>query len=347
MKQQVRNVLLLVGLSLLLISSGVYAHNTMTVYFLDVDQADASLLMGPDFTILIDAGGLGRNDVVPLLKSIGVEEIDLVIITHPHADHLGQFPYVMKAFPVHEVWMSGYEYTTRAFERALDAVIHSDAGYYEPRTGEIIEIGSLRLEILNPDKLTKVMHETSISLRAVYGDVAFIFTGDAERVTEEKMVRSGLPLQAQIVKLGHHGSRTSSSITFLDAVDPEIAIISAGVDNPFGHPHPEVVKRVIRMGIKLYGTDVHGTIKVTTDGTTYSVIPEKGLENDHHRLGRVNINTAAVEELQQIIHIGRERAEEIIRLRPFHSLDDLRRVGGIGPSRLKDIKEQGIAYVEE
>ena len=255
MKQQVRNALLLISLSVLLISSGVYAHDEMAVYFLNVDQADASLLMGPDFTILIDAGDLGRNDVVPLLKNMGVEEIDLVIITHPHADHLGQFVYVMKAFPVHEVWMSGYEHTTRAFERALDAVIRSDAGYYEPRAGETIEIGSLRLEILNPNKLTNVMHETSISLRAVYGDVSFLFTGDAERITEEKMVNSTLPLQTQILKLGHHGSRTSSSITFLDAVDPEIAIISAGVDNPFGHPHPEVVRTIMRMGIKLYGTD--------------------------------------------------------------------------------------------
>jgi competence protein ComEC len=347
MKRKLWSVLLLLGISVLFITSGVYAQDEMTAYFLDVSQGDASLLIGPDFTILIDTGDSGRDDVVPLLRSIGVEELDLVIITHPHADHIGQLIQVLETFEVHEVWMSGYEHTTRLFERTLDALLRSDAGYYEPRVGETIEIGSLQIEILNPDKLTKVMHETCICLRAVYGDISFVFTGDAERKTEEKIVTSGLAVNAQILQLGHHGSRTSSSITFLDAVNPKTAIYSAGVDNPFGHPHPEVVERLIRLGIKLYGTDVHGTIKVITDGTSYSVITEKGPKTDHSRVGRVNINTAGVEELQQIIHIGPERAEEIIRLRPFHSLNDLRRVRGIGPSRLRDIKEQGIAYVEE
>jgi len=351
-------VLLLV----LLLAGSAAAVDTMEVHFLDVGQADASLLLGPEFAVLVDAGDYRRSDVVPHLEDAGVDSLDLLIGTHPHADHIGQFPQVLERFPVTEVWMSGDTHTTRTFERALDAILASDAGYHEPRAGEVLELGALRIEVLNPAELTGDLHEGSISFRAVYGSTAFVFTGDAEVETEWEIIEGGHDLAADVLHLGHHGSRTSTSIEFLDAVSPTTAVYSAGIGNHYGHPHQEVVDRVLDAGIDLYGTDTYGTIVIKTDGTSYTVqtayagpsdtaaveapaepLPEPEVAPD--TLG-VNVNKASLQELMDIVHIGQSRAEQIMELRPFSCLDDLTRVSGIGPARLQDIKDQGLAYAE-
>ena len=329
----------------------------LLVHYIDVGQGDATLLQGPDFTVLIDAGRHDRNDVVPYLKSMNVKSIDLLILTHPHADHIGQAVNVLKSFKVDEVWMSGSEHTSITYEELIDTLLESDVNYNEPRAGERYKIGSLDIEVLHPDRLIGDFNEDSIAIRAIYGNVKFVFTGDAEKRGEETMVKSGRDLRADILHLGHHGSNTSSTEAFLKAVDPDVAIYSAGKDNPYGHPHQEVIQRLFDLKIKVYGTDVHGTIIVKTDGKTYDIsteksgkiqIPGQDDENEDSDAppGCININTASFEELQLIVHIGPERAQQIIELRPFSSLDDLLRVDGIGPSRLQDIKEQGLACVK-
>jgi beta-lactamase superfamily II metal-dependent hydrolase len=242
---------------------------TLTVHYLDVGQGDSTLLQGPDFSILIDAGRHNANDVVPHLERIGVQSIDLLIGTHPHADHIGQFSQVLKRFPVAEVWMSGDTHTTRTFERAIDAILASDAAYYEPRAGEVYEIGSARVEVLNPVRTNGKFHEGSVSVRIVFGDVAFLFTGDAEAATEQAMIARGRPLTAQVLQLGHHGSSTSSTAAFLDAVQPEVAIWSAGKDNSYGHPHSEVINRLAQREIQVLGTATKSTIVISTDGQSY------------------------------------------------------------------------------
>ncbi len=326
---------------------------TLTVYFFDVDQGDAILFQADDFTMLIDAGRHDRNDVVPYLRSVGVEKIDLFVGTHPHSDHIGQCEQVMKSFPVREVWLSGDVHTTRTFERCIDAILASDAGYHEPRAGETFELGSARIEILHPSEVTGDFNNGSISMRVIYGDVVFMLTGDAEAEAEMAMLNRNLPLDAHILKLGHHGSRTSSTTAFLAAVDPEVAIYSAGVDNSYGHPHSEVVQRVAALGIALYGTDTHGTIRIVTDGKAYRVLTERdnpvgfeapGIPN-LCAPGQININAASISELTQIMHIGPVIAERIAADRPFLSLDDLTRVSGLGASRVRDIQAQGLACI--
>lgn len=347
---------------------------TLKAYFLDVDQGDSILLMGSDFTILIDAGRHERRDVVPYLKEIGVKSIDLLVGTHPHADHIGQFPEVLAAYPVSEVWLSGDTNTTQTFEEAIDAIAAEGAGYAEPRAGEVYQIGSARIEVLNPEHLTGEANEGSIMFRLIFGDVAFMFTGDAEAPTEREVIDSGRDLHAQILKLGHHGSNTSSSLAFLLAVDPELAIWSAGLDNTYGHPSPETLAKLKRLGVRVLGTIDEGTIVVSTDGKTYQVedfedgntpaptptptratarrtptrtptstpaAPTSGCGPD-----QININTASVEELQEITHIGPARAQEMIELRPFTSVDDMDRINGITPTTVVEIKEQGLACVE-
>jgi competence protein ComEC len=188
--------------------------------------------------------------------------------------------------------------------------------------------------------------------RALYGGMALLFTGDAEVHTERAMIARGHDLRARVLQLGHHGSRTSSSEEFLRAVSPEVAVYSAGKGNLYGHPHAEPLDRLERLGIPVYGTDIHGTIVVVTDGTTSKIqlsrdapprAPPAALTGC--RPGQIDINQASAEELQRIAHIGEARAAEVVRLRPFRSLTQLTRIRGIGQGRLGEIRAQGLACV--
>jgi competence protein ComEC len=221
--------------------------------------------------------------------------------------------------------------------------------------------------------LTGDVHEGSLSLKITYGEVAFIFTGDSEKKKEAEMIKSGLDLSGQIFQAGHHGSSTSNTKAFLDIVKPEVVIYSAGVDNSYGHPHSEVIERLKDMKITVYGTDDYGTIKVITDGLTYKVEREKiktikvdevtkdqfvavkpkvAPEPDSIVVGsscskgQVNINTAGKEEMIKIKHIDDKRGNDLIKLRPFKSLDDFKRISGIADARIKDIKAEGIACID-
>lgn len=323
----------------------------LTVHFFDVDQGDATLLLGPDFTILIDAGRHDRSEVVQLLRSAGVEALDLFVLTHPHSDHIGQCDHVLTTFPVREVWMSGDVHTSRTFERCVDAILASDAYYHEPRAGETFDFGSAHVEVVHPAQVTGDFNNGSIALRIRFGDLVFLFTGDAEAQAEREMLARGHDLTATILHLGHHASRTSSTLEFLRSVKPEVAIYSAGVDNSYGHPHVEVVQRVAALNIPLYGTDVHGTVTIRTDGKGYTIetartgdgMPAAQAVYEGCKPGQININTASANDLTKIVNVGAVVAQRIIEGRPYNSLDDLLRVSGIGDARLTQIRTQGLA----
>ncbi|WP_332629009.1 MBL fold metallo-hydrolase [Halalkalibacter flavus] len=336
--------------------------NEFLVHFINVGQADATLLEFSDETesyhILIDAGNWNSVDVVSYLQKEEISHIDILIGTHPHADHIGQMDQILEQFDVTEVWMSGDETTSQTFERVLNAIIESGVDYHEPRAGEVYDIGPLVIEVINPAQLTGDIHEGSISLRVTYGEVSFLFTGDAEEQTEQAMIDRGHQLDSTILQLGHHGSSTSTTPAFLEAVNPEVAIISAGIDNQYGHPHDEVVSRVENAKINLYTTFVHGTIIVSTDGQNYDVETNKTKytldstveSNDSTKNTKIDneancidINSASASEIENIIHIGTERASQLIDLRPFEDISDLARINGIGPARIAEIKTENLA----
>lgn len=349
----------------------------LEVHYIDVGQADATLLVdksgSEDKVILYDAGDWTGDEVVPYLKEVGIEKIDVMVGTHPHADHIGQMEDVIDNFEVSEVWMSGDIATTNVFEKVLIAIDENVEGYEEPRAGDKFEIGNMDIEIISPSEVTGELNDGSVAMRMVYGDVSFVFTGDAEVNAEEGMLSRDLTLSADILHLGHHGSDTSTTDAFLEEVSPKVAIYSAGEGNSYGHPSASTVNKVNNKGIDLYGTDVHGNILIETDGKEYNITTDVNgnietetkevVEDVHEKVEKeeddvksnvveedkgeqgdcVDINEASKEELMRIIHIGDARADEIIIKRPFSSTDDLNRVEGIAEGRLGDIKEEGIA----
>ncbi|MDL4843078.1 MBL fold metallo-hydrolase [Aquibacillus rhizosphaerae] len=340
----------------------------LKVHYIDVGQADATLLEFDSYTILIDAGDWNSNNVVNYLKTKNISEVDIAIGTHPDADHIGQLDKVINQFDVGEVWLSGNSSTSETFEKVMEAVDSSGADYDEPRAGDLYEVGSLQIDILHPTHITGNPNEESISLKLTYGAIGFVFTGDAETNQEQEMMNLEVNLDAEFLQLGHHGSNTSTSKAFLDAVSPKVAVYSAGAGNHYGHPASEVVELVQDYGATLYGTDVHGTIVVTTDGVEYAIATKQdgtitpSAESSSGKLEEsnkddkdepeentssqcVNINEASVEEVQAIIHIGPARAENLVDLRPYNSVADLSSIKGIGPSRIDDIKAEGIACI--
>lgn len=247
----------------------------LIVHYIDAGQGDATLLEGHNFTILIDAGRHDSREVLEYLDQLALRKLDLVVGTHPHSDHIGQLAEVLQRYEVQEVWLSGETHTSKTFEKVIDTIAEKSMDYYEPRAGEGFQIGDARIDVVSPKALNGDLNESSISMRIQFGEISFLFTGDAEEGAEQEMLRSGLTLKADIFHLGHHGSSTSNTEPFLKKVQPELAIYSAGEGNSYGHPHREVVERLNDLGIRAYGTEKYGTIKVITDGSTYSVETEK------------------------------------------------------------------------
>ncbi|MFP4148791.1 MAG: MBL fold metallo-hydrolase [Nitriliruptoraceae bacterium] len=354
-------------------------EGTLEVHYIDVGQANATLLHHDAATMLIDQGDWRRDEVAPYLRAVGIDELDVVVTTHPHADHIGQFPAVLDTFPVAEVWWSGAVTTSQTFQRALDALDTSDAAYAEPRAGDTTDVGPLEVEFVAPtdtEARSDNLNDTSLAARITYGEVRFLFTGDAEAGVEARMARDHADqLDAEVYLAGHHGSATSTTTAFLETVDPAIAVYAAGAGNSFGHPDAAVLDRLAARGTEVYGTDINGTVVVTTDGTSIEVgverdgrpapggsgdpdgaepdtgddpagadaAPPSESESDGCSPDQVDVNTATIDELQRIIHIGPARAEAIVSDRPFESVESLTRLDGIGPARIADIISQGVA----
>lgn len=342
------------------------ANGTLTVDYIDAGQGDATLFHYEDntgeYTMLYDTGDWLGDEVVPFLQDKGIDKLDLVIVSHPHADHIGQLANVMDHFTVDEVWMSGNEANSEVFAKAMTAVLDSDADYDEPEAGSIYDLGPISITVLHPETLTEKLNEDSLSIHLALDEVAFVFTGDAYKSQEQMMMDGQATIEADFLQLGHHGSDTSSSAGFVDAVQPDYAIYSAGVDNSYGHPHQEVVSLFEEKGIPLYGTDIHGTITVTTDGITADITTEREREIESNAAktdsaddteaddadnttGCIDLNKASEAELMEIKHIGEARAKTIAEHRPFDAVDDLIQIKGIGDKMLADIKEENKACV--
>lgn len=260
------------------------AETGLTVTFLDVGQGDSILITTPaKKNILIDGGTIpkkwstfdaGKFIVLPYLRERGIKKLDLVVATHPDIDHIGGLIHVLKKIPVDTFLDSGTISTTQTYEDLLSIVEKKNIKYKIAEQGELDIDKSIRLEVLSPisDTFTEDPNNNSIVIRLEYGKISFLFTGDIGQIAESIYVQKyGDRLKSTILKAAHHGGKGSSSVSFLNCVKPESAIISCGKNNPFGHPSEEALERIEKMGIKIYRTDKGGTITIKTDGKEYSM----------------------------------------------------------------------------
>lgn len=330
------------------ISNTLPANDELIVHYIDAGQADATLFQfhneGELMNILYDTGDWKRTDVIDYLTKLNIDTLDLVIISHPHADHIGQLSKIIDTFEVGEVWMSGNQTTTNNFTSAIQAVLEAEIPYDEPRQGMIYDIGPLTLSILHPSELTGGLNEDSLSIKFTYGEVDLLFTGDAYKKQEKMMIAGDIDLSAKVLQLGHHGSNTSSSNEFIDAVNPDVAIYSAGIDNAYNHPSSEVIDRLTKKGITVYGTDLFGSIIFTTDGKSYELNTINKKTNEQ-TTSCIDVNKASNNELTHIVHIGDARAKEIIENRPYDNLKELKQIKGINHERLTEIKNENLACI--
>ena len=250
-------------------NEAVIAGN-LRVYYLDVGQADSILVIDKEKTMLIDAGTNEEGQtVVNFLKDKGITRIDYLVGTHPHEDHIGGLDDVIDNFDIGTIYMPKMQTTTKTFEDVLDSIANKNLQVTTPVVGDTFNLIDAKCTIMAVDTQDTEdnLNLSSIVIRMTYGGNSFLFMGDAEAEVEE--ARSWQP--ADVLKVGHHGSKTSSSQNFIYQVMPSIAIIQVGKDNSYNLPNQETIDKLNAVGAKVYRTDESGNILVTSDGSNIQV----------------------------------------------------------------------------
>lgn len=255
------------------------ARNDVIIHFIDVGQGDSTFIQsGNGDSVLIDAGSPeGGLKVVSYLQELGVERIDHLIFTHAHDDHMGGIFHVASAFDVRNYYDNGLSnFSSDLFVDYLMTARKDLLRYRVLQAGEVLHAGGTVMEVLNPLLLPSGrLNDDSIVIRMVVGDVRFLFAGDLTERGEKRLLGTGKELSGTILRVGHHGDNDASSEEFLRVVRPEAAIISVGVFNEYGRPHPELLVRLENAGATVYRTDRDGSIVLRTDGVSYSIRTER------------------------------------------------------------------------
>ena len=240
------------------------------VHFIDVGQADASLVICDGKAMLIDGGNADDSNLIyTYLKKQGITHLDYIVATHAHEDHAGGLSGALNFATVGTVFSPVTSYSSKAFQNFVKNVEKQGKSLTVPYVGQTFSLGSATCRILAVNT-TSDTNNSSIVLRIVYQDTSFLFTGDAEREVEEIMIDRGEPLSATVLKVGHHGSDTSSSYAFLWNVMPQYAVISCGKGNSYGHPHDEPLSRLRDADVQVFRTDLQGDIVCTSNGSAVS-----------------------------------------------------------------------------
>ncbi|MEG1002606.1 MAG: ComEC/Rec2 family competence protein [Clostridium sp.] len=246
--------------------------SNMLVHYINVGQGDAELIQVNGLNMLIDAGpGSNEKDLISYLDKLKIKNLDYVIATHPHEDHIGNMDDVINTYEIGKFYAPKVEHTTKAFEKMVTALKKKDLKINVIKEGtDTIDLGeNTKVSVFSPkanfnDK--KDLNNYSPIIKIQYGNNSFLFTGDAEKLEENYVLDKGYDVTADVLKLGHHGSTTSTSENFLKKVNPSIGIISCGIDNDYGHPHKETLKKLEKYKVKIYRTDKDGTITLSSDG---------------------------------------------------------------------------------
>ncbi len=241
----------------------------LEVHFLDVGQGDATLITCDGEAMLIDAGENDKGTLIQNhLLAAGIDSLRYVIGTHPDSDHIGGMDVILYKFDCDTVIMPEISKDTSTYRDVIDTMKHKGYTTTVPVVGDTYTLGSATFTILAPLKTYEDSNNNSVAILLTYGNTRFLFTGDAEEEAENDILATGIPLQADVYKAGHHGSSTSSSEDFLRAVNPTYSVISCAENNDYGHPHAEVLNTLRAMGVQVFRTDEQGSIIATSDGET-------------------------------------------------------------------------------
>lgn len=281
----------IVSLFLVLLLLPVCAGAELTAWFLDVGQGDCTVIVCDGEAMVIDGGPAGTSDKVYafLREKLGLTEIDYVIATHPHEDHIGGLTAVLNAVPVDLMLSPVLSWSGRRFERLMEYADLAGTPVSVPAEGDTLSLGGAVVTVLHcwPEAAlaeeqnwgnVDPVNDLSIVVRIDYGETSLIVTGDAESASEYMMIDSGMDLRADVLRIAHHGSRYSTTKEFLSAVSPSFAVISCGKGNEYGHPHKRVLNLLKKRGVDLYRTDLQGMIRMDSDGKTVSFVTERTVE---------------------------------------------------------------------
>ena len=251
--------------------------SSLAVHFIDVGQADAALILCDGKAMLIDGGNSEDSSLIyTYLRDRGIDYLDYVVCTHAHEDHVGGLSGALSYADAGRVFAPVTSYNTRAFENFVSKAEERGCAVTVPKAGERFSLGSASVTVLGPIKEYDDPNNTSIVLRVVYGEVSFLFTGDMESDAERDLIDAGVDLSATVLKVGHHGSDTSSSYLFLREVAPTYGVISVGEGNSYGHPNEKILSRYRDADVTLYRTDLQGDIICTSeDGKTVNFTTAK------------------------------------------------------------------------
>ncbi len=252
----------------------------LNVYFIDTEQSDAALITDGQSAFLVDGGDIDKADkVVSFIKSKGIKALDLVILSHAHEDHMGGLPEVLDEFKVDKFVMPEIPDklvpTNKTYEKLLDALENNNINAEYAVKGKTFTYGDIEFEFFSPINEFDDLNDSSAVVKLSYGSSSFLFCGDAGTKVEKEILSDKAYLSSDVIKIGHHGSNTSSSEKFLTAVSPMYAVICVGKDNSYGHPSEKIINRLEDLDAKVYRTDQNGTITFLSDGNNITVTTEK------------------------------------------------------------------------
>jgi competence protein ComEC len=274
-----KKIISVIVLILIILSPSIaFAEQGMAVYFVDVGQGDCTIFMSDGNTLVIDIGPPAARDALEqTLYSLEIEEIDLLVLTHPHDDHDGNFAWLIQHYRVHNMWMPEYADDEEDYGDWLRYAVSRGTQIRYPNAGDAFHLGSAEIAVLSAGDTSYFDDKNlwSIVTRVDCGDTGIIVTGDAVDINEFAMIDAGVYLDADVLRVGHHGSYTSTTEAFVDAISPDLAIISCGANNSYGHPHAETLTTLASRDILALRTDQQGTISIVSDGINYRVHMER------------------------------------------------------------------------
>lgn len=266
-------------------------------HFIDVGQGDCTLITGMDKNILIDTGSAEYGSIVyEYLRSLGIRSLDAFIGTHPHEDHLGGAAAILSRIKVKNVYLNGESSNSYFFERFVDILLEKDITPLIPDLDCVYDFSPFKLRFLSPGKDFENTNDNSLVLKVEYGGVSALFTGDAERSVEAELIKNKKDINADILKVSHHGSRYASSAEFLGKVSPSVSVVQSGTGNSYGHPHKEALERLEKYSEKVLRCDQNGTVVILADEENiYSASGEVYVKNERN-------------EANDLIYIGNKKS---------------------------------------